>query len=90
MVSKLMYMLNAVLSSVEIPSWALKGMSALAMGPMQTKLLQLYAEGGDHSRRLSSVLANGKFSSVEAGPDEPWQVSRPDQLHWLLLLPDPL
>nr|UAD82042.1 raffinose synthase 2 [Trebouxia lynnae] len=78
LVSKLMYMLNAVLSSVEIPSWALKGMSALALGPMQNKLLQLYAEGGDHSRRLSSVLANGKFSSIEAGPDEPWQEKQED------------
>lgn len=75
LVSKLMYALNSVLSSMEIPEWALKGVSALAMGPMQKKLLQLYAEAGDHSRRLSSVAANGKFSSIQAGPDEPWEVS---------------
>ena len=75
LVSKLMYALNSVLSSMEIPGWALRTVSALAMGPMHKKLLQLYAEGGDHSRRLSSVLANGKFSSIQAGPDEPWEVS---------------
>lgn len=75
LVSKLMYALNSVLSSMEIPGWALRAVSALAMGPMQKKLLQLYAEGGDHSRRLSSVVANGKFSSIQAGPDEPWEVS---------------
>ena len=75
LVSKLMYALNSVLSSMEIPGWALRAVSALAMGPMHKKLLQLYAEGGDHSRRLSSVVANGKFSSIQAGPDEPWEVS---------------
>ena len=75
LVSKLMYALNSVLSSMEIPKWALGAVSALAMGPMHKKLLQLYAEGGDHSRRLSSVVANGKFSSIQAGPDEPWEVS---------------
>ena len=75
LVSKLMYALNSVLSSMEIPDWALRTVSALAMGPMHKKLLQLYAEGGDHSRRLSSVVANGKFSSIQAGPDEPWEVS---------------
>lgn len=74
-VSKLLYSLNSVFSSMEIPAWVLNLMSVLARGPMNNKLLQLYAEGGDHSRRLSSVLANGKFSSAEAGPDEPWEVS---------------
>lgn len=75
LVSKLMYALNSVLSSMEIPGWALRAVSALAMGPLQKKLLQLYAEGGDHSRRLSSVVANGKFSSIQAGPNELWEVS---------------
>lgn len=84
LVSKLMYALNSVLSSVEIPGWALQGMSALAMGPLQKKLLQLYAEGGDHSRRLSSVAANGKFSSIQAGPDEPWEVGAAAGLHHAL------
>lgn len=83
-VSKLMYALNSVLSSMEIPGWALKAVSALAMGPMQKKLLQLYAEGGDHSRRLASVVANGKFSSIQAGPDEPWEVSLAAGLHCIL------
>jgi len=59
---------------MDFPQWALDAMSSLAHGPMKKKLLELYAEGGDHSRRLSSVLANGKFSSVQAGPDEPWEV----------------
>ncbi len=74
-VSKILHSLNSVFSSMDFPAWALKLMSALAHGPMRKKLLQLYAEGGDHSRRLSSVLANGKFSSVQAGPDEPWEVT---------------
>ena len=73
-VGRLLYALNAVFSSMDFPQWALDAMSSLAHGPMKKKLLQLYAEGGDHSRRLSSVLANGKFSSVQAGPDEPWEV----------------
>ena len=82
LVSKLMYALNSILSSMEIPGWALRGMSALAMGPMHNKLLHLYAEGGDHSRRLSSVAANGKFSSIQAGPDEPWEVGNPIYAHF--------
>ncbi len=73
-VGRLLYALNAVFSSMDFPQWALDAMSRLANGPMKKKLLELYAEGGDHSRRLSSVLANGKFSSVQAGPDEPWEV----------------
>ena len=82
-VSKVLFALNDVLSSTEIPPWALKVMSGLAQGPMRGKLLQLYAEGGDHSRRLSSVVANGKFSSVTAGPDEPWEVSLDDMVNGL-------
>ena len=74
LVSKLLYALNDILSSNEIPPWVLNAMSGLAQGLMKPKLLQLYAEGGDHSRRLSSVVANGKFSSISAGPDEPWEV----------------
>ena len=74
LVSKILYALNDILSSREIPPWVLNVMSGLAQGPMKPKLLQLYAEGGDHSRRLSSVVANGKFSSTSAGPDEPWEV----------------
>ena len=74
-VSKVLYALNDILSSTEIPPWALRIMSGLAQGPMKGKLLQLYAQGGDHSRRLSSVVANGKFSSVTAGPDDLWEVS---------------
>ncbi len=73
-VGRLLYALNAVFASMDFPQWALDAMSRLANGPMKKKLLELYAEGGDHSRRLSSVLANGKFSSVQAGPDEPWEV----------------
>ncbi len=85
-VGRLLYALNAVFSSMDFPQWALDAMSRLANGPMKKKLLELYAEGGDHSRRLSSVLANGKFSSVQAGPDEPWEVrcipeTEPQVLH---------
>ena len=73
-ISRVLYFLNSRFSSMDFPPWALHVMSSLAHGPMKKKLLHLYAEAGDHSRRLSSVLANGKFSSIQAGPDEPWEV----------------
>lgn len=73
-IGKVMYALNDRLASTDPPAWALKGISALASGPMKHTILKMYSEAGDHSRRLSSVKANAKFSSVQAGPDEPWQV----------------
>ena len=74
MVSRVLYAMNSVFSGMDFPTWVLQLLSALAQGPFRTKLLQLYAEDGDHTRRLSAVQANGKFSSVQAGPDEPWEV----------------
>ena len=73
-VGKVMYALNDRLASTDPPAWALRGVSDLAMGPLKQTILKMYSEAGDHSRRVSSVKANAKFSSVEAGPDEPWQV----------------
>ena len=73
-IARFLYSLNSIFSSMDFQPWALHVMSSLAHGPMKKKLLHLYAEAGDHSRRLSSVLANGKFSSIQAGPDEPWEV----------------
>ena len=73
-IGKVMYALNDRLASTDPPAWALRGVSALATGPLRHTILKMYSEAGDHSRRLTSVKANAKFSSVQAGPDEPWQV----------------
>ena len=37
-------------------------------------LLEFYAASGDFTRRLTSVKANGKFSSLKAGPQDYWTV----------------
>ena len=73
-IGKVMFALNDRLASTDPPAWALRGVSALATGPLKHTILKMYSEAGDHSRRLTSVKANAKFSSVQAGPDEPWQV----------------
>ena len=73
-IGKVMYALNDRLASTDPPAWALRGVSALATGPLRHTILKMYSEAGDHSRRLTPVKANAKFSSDQAGPDEPWQV----------------
>lgn len=37
-------------------------------------MLEFYAASGDFTRRLTSVKANGKFSSLKAGPEDYWTV----------------
>lgn len=37
-------------------------------------LLEFYAASGDFTRRLTSVKANSKFSSPQAGPDDLYSV----------------
>ena len=41
----------------------------------RSQLLEFYASSGDFTRRLTSVKANGKFSSPSAGAQDYWTVS---------------
>lgn len=62
--------------ALEVPAVA-KAVGLLAKGPiLRESILGFYARGADHPKRLVSVEANAKFSSLNAGPDEPWQVSQ--------------
>jgi raffinose synthase len=36
-------------------------------------MLSFYASASDFTRRLTSVAANGKFSRLDAGPEEDWE-----------------
>ena len=47
-------------------------------GKLRKTILAFYAQTSDHVKRLTSPLANGKFSSISAGPDTPW--GRPEAL----------
>ena len=48
-------------------------------GPLRGAMLGFYAAASDFTRRLTSVRANAKFSSPEAGADEPWD-GKPERL----------
>ena len=45
----------------------------------RSQLLEFYASSGDFTRRLTSVKANGKFSSPSAGAQDYWTVSHEPQ-----------
>lgn len=45
---------------------------------LRKTILAFYAQTSDHVKRLTSPVANGKFSSTSAGPDTPW--GRPEAL----------
>ena len=47
------------------------------LGYCRSQLLEFYASSGDFTRRLTSVKANGKFSSPSAGAQDYWTVSGP-------------
>jgi raffinose synthase len=36
-------------------------------------MLAFFANASDFTRRLTSVTANGKFASPDAGPDSDWE-----------------
>ena len=60
--------------AMEAPVLA-KAVGIIAKGPiLRQSIMNHYARGADHPKRLVSVEANAKFSSLNAGPDEPWQV----------------
>ncbi|KAJ9514794.1 hypothetical protein QJQ45_028464, partial [Haematococcus lacustris] len=60
-------------------SAAVRGFAALAQGVLRPAMLGFYAGASDFTRRLISVRANAKFSSPDAGPDQPW-AGVPEQL----------
>lgn len=41
-------------------------------------MLGFYSSASDFTRRLTSVTANGKFSRVDAGPEEDWEEATED------------
>ena len=50
----------------------------LPAGPLKSALLSYFALTSDHTQRLQSVRANGKFSSLQATPETP--MSRTEDL----------
>lgn len=42
-------------------------------GVLRGAMLGFYSSASDFTRRLTSVSANGKFSRVDAGPEEDWE-----------------
>ncbi|MEW5300241.1 MAG: hypothetical protein WDW36_003183 [Sanguina aurantia] len=46
--------------------------AAAAQGFLRPAMLSFFAAASDFTRRLTSVRANSKFSSPDAGPDEEW------------------
>jgi len=41
-------------------------------------MLGFYSSASDFTRRLTSVAANGKFSRLDAGPEEDWEETPED------------
>ena len=41
-------------------------------------MLTFFASASDFTRRLTSVAANGKFSRLDAGPEEDWEEAEED------------
>eukprot|EP00798_Chlamydomonas_sp_ICE-L_P012937 gene12937-5975_t len=50
-------------------SWAVWFFTKAAEGPIRDFLVDFYSTSSDFTRRLSSVKANSKFSTPEAGPE---------------------
>eukprot|EP00210_Caulerpa_lentillifera_P006619 g6324.t1 len=63
----------AVMDKAPPGSASVRLFTYLANGPFRKPMLNFYAMGGDFSRRLTSVKANGKFSSVGAEHDSKWR-----------------
>lgn len=57
-----------VLDNSTSTSWVMRIFTTLATGPFRSTLLRFYSTLSDHTRRLISVRANGKFASPESGP----------------------
>lgn len=54
---------------------AARGKAKVGLCCCRSQLLEFYASSGDFTRRLTSVKANGKFSSPSAGAQDYWTVS---------------
>ncbi|KIY92808.1 hypothetical protein MNEG_15155, partial [Monoraphidium neglectum] len=50
----------------------------LTQGVLRGAMLGFYSSASDFTRRLTSVAANGKFSRLDAGPEEDWEESKED------------
>ncbi|KXZ42609.1 hypothetical protein GPECTOR_130g570 [Gonium pectorale] len=53
-------------------SLVVKAFAAAAKGFLRPAMLSFFATASDFTRRLTSVRANGKFSSPDAGPETDW------------------
>jgi hypothetical protein len=49
-------------------------MQRVMRGPLRDIIRQHHLNSSEHAKRLSSVEANAKFSSLEADADVPWTV----------------
>jgi raffinose synthase len=56
-----------ILDNSHSTSWVMRFFTTLATGPFRSTLLRFYSTVSDHTRRLISVRANGKFASPESG-----------------------
>ena len=67
-----------ILDNSQSDSYVVRGFSALAAGAMRPSLLRFYAHATEHTRRLSSIEANAKFSNPDAGPEIPLSIGGGD------------
>lgn len=67
-----------LLESSRSDSWVIRSFTALANGPLRATLLRFYAHASDHTRRLTSIEANGKFAGPHSGPEAPLSSSGGD------------
>ncbi|DBA91995.1 TPA: hypothetical protein ACH3X2_003884 [Trebouxia sp. C0005] len=68
-----------VVDPAEPGTWPIRFFTWAATGPIKSNLLEFYASSGDFTRRLTSVKANGKFSSPSAGAQDYW-TEEPERL----------
>lgn len=68
-----------VVDPADPDTWPIRFFTWAATGPIKSNLLEFYASSGDFTRRLTSVKANGKFSSPSAGAQDYW-TEEPERL----------
>ena len=61
---------QGIVDQAEYRSLAHGAFSSLTNGVLREPMLRFFANASDFSRRLVSVEANGKFSGVDAGPED--------------------
>lgn len=65
---------KAALESAPSGSWLWWLAQVAALGPFRGAILRFYSRASDHTRRLTSIKANAKFSTAQAGPEHPLNV----------------